>query len=845
MPTHLSPDTRLRRLSGEALPLPDGRWLVRHAGGVSLLGGPAAALIPRVLELAEAGSTVGEIGAALAIEIPEPAVLRLLGSLLGDLLEVGGEATETVADVDSGSTAPVLVLGNGDAAAAVVSRLEQDGHRIESIRDISGIDSGRLAGAALVVVAAEDTPYRTLLDVQRDCLAAGVASLFLTADPDGLRVGPATVPGISPCLGCAQLAALAFLGGEAMVVLATAGGQRAGLAAAEVLPAAAEAVAAEARELLASDGSPALVSGLLLLTAQRGGRRLPVSRSPACPLCGSLEPAADGPRGDLARRAGRLLLEAAERRPSRSLYPEAASPGAGMVRTVGILGGGTAGYLTALALRRKHPGLAVTLLESPDLPIIGVGEATTPLLPQFLHVDLGLDPVTLFREVGPTLKLGIRFLWGEPDTGDFPYPFGPVHPLEALAYEGSLTGCSLQARLMAAGAVPLYPNGEGDHGGWQPAFGTAAAYHLDNQRFVAYLQRQAAAAGVERIEATVTGVERSEDGEEVAALVDRDGRRFSYDLYVDASGFRSFLLEGALGSTWIDFRSSLWTDRAVVGPVPLGGPVRPYTTAQTLSSGWCWGTPQLDADHRGYVFASAFQSPEDAEAEMRAACPGMGEARLVRFRAGRHEHFWKGNVVALGNSHAFVEPLESTALHMLVRQIGLLVQAFPLRLGERGLPARLNRRVAAWWDYLRWFLALHYRFNRRADSPFWRACREDVDVSAHGELLEAFRERGPLSADPALAGAVDFPDPLWGPEGIDLLLLGQGVKGDWTARPALHPAAWAERQRLAHAVAGRAASHGQALALMSERPDLLARFIRPFLAAGPAFPVERRVGRVS
>ncbi|HYH44986.1 MAG TPA: hypothetical protein VEG34_04825, partial [Thermoanaerobaculia bacterium] len=170
MLTNLSPATHLRRLPGEALPLPDGRWLVRHTGGVSLLGGPAAALIPRVLELAEAGSTVGEMTSALAAEIPEPALLRLLGSLLGDLLAVAGEATETIADVDSSAAAPVLVLGNGGAAAVLASRLEQDGHRIESVRDISGIDASRLAGAALVVVAAEDTFYRALLDVQGACL---------------------------------------------------------------------------------------------------------------------------------------------------------------------------------------------------------------------------------------------------------------------------------------------------------------------------------------------------------------------------------------------------------------------------------------------------------------------------------------------------------------------------------------------------------------------------------------------------------------------------------------------------------------------------------------------------
>jgi tryptophan 7-halogenase len=373
---------------------------------------------------------------------------------------------------------------------------------------------------------------------------------------------------------------------------------------------------------------------------------------------------------------------------------------------------------------------------------------------------------------------------------------------------------------------------------WDNRLGTSVAYHLDNRRFVAWLKALAAEAGVERIEATVAEVQVSEDGREVAGLVLGDGRRLAFDLYVDASGFRSLLLERALGCPWVSFAPSLWTDGAVVANVPHGGIVRPYTTAETMKCGWCWSTPQEDADHRGYVFASAFQTPDEAEAEMRRAYPGMGEARLVRFRAGRHERFWQGNVVALGNAYGFVEPLESTALHMLVRQIGLLVSAFPLRRGERGLPEQLNRKVAGWWDYLRWFLALHYRWNRRLDSPFWRACRERVDVSLHEELIAAFRERGPLSTDPAARSGFDYPDPLWGPEGIDLLLLGQGERPRRLPRPALGPRAWEERLHRAREVAGRAAPHETALAALRERPELLAGFVAAFRAAGPAFGVS-------
>jgi tryptophan halogenase len=433
--------------------------------------------------------------------------------------------------------------------------------------------------------------------------------------------------------------------------------------------------------------------------------------------------------------------------------------------------------------------------------------------------------------VRPTFKLGIRFLWGLPETGDFHYPFGPVRFLEPVVHGGDPKDVSLQSMLMAAGAVPLYR----EDGRWTCRLGTEAAYHLDNERFVAWLQRQAAAAGIERIAATVAEVERSEDGEEVRALRTTDGRRLAFDLFVDCTGFRSLLLEQTLGSPWIGFDSSLWTDRAVVGPVPHGGAVRPYTTAETLSSGWCWSTPQEDCDHRGYVFASAFLSPEEAEAEMRRANPGMGPARLVRFRAGRHGHFWKGNVVALGNSYGFVEPLESTALHMLIRQIGLFVRAFPLRRGERGLPEELSRKVGAWWDYLRWFLALHYKFNRRVDSPFWRACRQDVDVSQHAGLLAAFRERGPLTYDPAARAAFDYPDPLWGPEGIDAILLGQGVEG-LRPRPHLDRAAWTGKTRRTHAVAARAVRHEEALHLLAGHPELLDEMVAAFRQAGPAFP---------
>ncbi len=487
---------------------------------------------------------------------------------------------------------------------------------------------------------------------------------------------------------------------------------------------------------------------------------------------------------------------------------------------MGVIGGGTAGYFAALAIRRRFPDLPVTLVESRDVPIIGVGEATTTLMPPFLHAQLGIGMPELFRDVRPTFKLGIRFEWG-PSGGHFNYPFGDADPIEAVAFDGDLATQSLVSMMMDAGSAPVLRGPDGEIVSLLTEL--KFAYHLDNAPFVGFLARIAARAGVAHEEMTIATVTRGEQG--VESLVGTDGRRLSFDLYVDASGFRSLLVEGALASPFESYASSLFCDRAIVGALPHGGRIRPYTTAETMDAGWCWRIPVGDEDHRGYVFSSSFLGEAEAEAEMRAKNPGLGETHIVRFRSGRHRDFWHENVVAVGNAYGFVEPLESTALHMVIVELGYLLAG----LGELAdgkdaasvatFPRFASDAVGAHWDYLRWFLALHYKYNERKETPFWRGARSDVDTSGLAPLVDRFRSAGPWMT--ANGREFEHGDPTFGFSGAMLLLLGQRVKATVTPRPDISPGAWRERVDKQRGVLRWALPHAEALAVLAARHELL------------------------
>jgi tryptophan 7-halogenase len=445
-----------------------------------------------------------------------------------------------------------------------------------------------------------------------------------------------------------------------------------------------------------------------------------------------------------------------------------------MINKVIVLGGGSAGFLAAISLKAKIKDLSVTVIRSKDIGIIGVGEGSTVGLTGFLHKYLGVGHRQFFAVAQPTWKLGLRFIWGP--RPHFHYNFvnsqltGKVPGLpkikafycdQEMQYEDPVSTLMSHDK-----AFERLPNGlPGLHG--------TLAYHFENDKFVRFLESLAGGIGVQVLDDTVLDVRRGEMG--IAGLQLASGRTESADLYLDCSGFSSALLGKAMAEPFVSFKSSLYCDRAVVGGWErTDEPIKPYTTCQTMNSGWCWQIEHETRINRGYVYSSAFASDDEAEREFRAGNPKVTSTRIVKFVSGRYERSWVDNVVAIGNAYGFVEPLEATALGVIAVQSLLLTDSL-IDSGGRVEPTHrrlYNRHIAQFWDNIRAFLAVHYKFNTRIDSPFWRHCLEHTDLAGAQEIVEVYQENGPTSF---WAPSLIDPANQFGLSGYFAMLIGQKV----------------------------------------------------------------------
>ncbi|MCP4461521.1 MAG: tryptophan 7-halogenase [Planctomycetaceae bacterium] len=415
------------------------------------------------------------------------------------------------------------------------------------------------------------------------------------------------------------------------------------------------------------------------------------------------------------------------------------------ISSIVILGGGTAGCLAALGIRKHLPDIPVTLVRSTKMGVIGVGEGTIWSVVNYLHNFLGLEPSDFYRQVCPSIKLGIHYLWGPRDA--FNYTFTPQFTgptsenSHAVGYycDDSFEFANVMSALMAHDKVCLRnPAGE-------PVLKNGFAYHLENKRFVGFLEATAAKQGVQLLDDIVDDVVLNEGG--VQRLMLQSGQEIEGDLFLDCSGFRAELIGRGLNEPFVDFSDSLFCDRAIFGgwerePDDI---YHPYTTAETMDSGWSW---QIEHDHvvnRGYVFCSQFASDTEAEEEFRQRNPKVKDTKAVKFQPGSRRRVWVKNVVALGNAAGFVEPLEATAIGMICDGVVNLVRA--IKSGGSTLMPEIrdayNRNQANSWEIIRDFLALHYRFNTRRDTPFWQACVADTPLGKAQKYVDYYQAVGP------------------------------------------------------------------------------------------------------
>lgn len=443
------------------------------------------------------------------------------------------------------------------------------------------------------------------------------------------------------------------------------------------------------------------------------------------------------------------------------------------ISKVVVLGGGSAGLMAALTLKKKIPALKVSVVHSPDIGVIGVGEGTTLAFPRHFFEFLSINPQSFYLEAEPTWKLGIKFLWGPRPYFFYNFAFEYAKRIPELKrapgfyYDSSLPWLDrASAYMLNDKAFPRRKDG-------LPQFHKNHAFHIENKKLVGWLDGQCRSAGVEFVEATVK-VDGNRD--EIKALITDKGQRIEADLFIDASGFRSELLGRTMREPFCSFADTLFCDRAIIGGWEREDePIHPYTTAETMDAGWCWQIEHENYINRGYVYGSDFMDDDKALDELQKKNPRIKTApRVIKYRSGRYARNWVGNVVGIGNAVGFVEPLEATALQVIAVQTSSLADALLDCLLEPNpsLQGVYNKYNSSQWDDIRDFLAVHYKFNTRLDTPFWQACQNDTPLHSAQSVVDFYRENGPsfLSGNILVDGYNSF-----GIDGYLAMLVGQNV----------------------------------------------------------------------
>jgi tryptophan halogenase len=447
------------------------------------------------------------------------------------------------------------------------------------------------------------------------------------------------------------------------------------------------------------------------------------------------------------------------------------------IRDIVVVGGGTAGWMAAAAFAKSLGAqrYRITLIESDEIGTVGVGEATIPPILHYNRV-LEIDEDEFVRETNATFKLGIEFVdWRRPGQTYF-HPFG----MYGAGIPGGVGFIHYWLRWVSEGGDLNFHHFSAEtDAALQRKFGRAApsgqlpginyAYQFDAATYAAYLRRYSEKRGVTRLEGKVVDVEQNGETGFIEAVKMADGRRIPGDFFIDCSGFRGLLIEGALEAGFDDWCEWLPNNRAAAVPCERAEDPTPFTRSTAREAGWQWRIPLQHRTGNGYVFCDAYISEAEASRLLLDRLDGkaLADPKILRFTTGRRRQSWVKNCVAVGLSSGFLEPLESTSIHLIQVAITKLLELFPRRQVNPRLIERFNAEIEELYLETRDFIIAHYKVTERDDTPFWQYCRNMSVPDSLQARLELFRERGEVRKGPAA---------LFGETSWFAVLYGQGLR---------------------------------------------------------------------
>ena len=417
------------------------------------------------------------------------------------------------------------------------------------------------------------------------------------------------------------------------------------------------------------------------------------------------------------------------------------------IRRIAIVGGGTAGWMAAMILAHKlgPRGVEISVLESPAVPIIGVGEGSTPWLRGFFDM-LGIEESEWMPQCNATYKCGISFdNWStRPGFESYFHPFASMLDNLTLTQfvhnaQARVNGYDVEAHpdkffissYLAKSRLAPKPNRNFPFDVWY-------GYHFDASLVGQFLHKKAVERGVKYVSCHVTTVNMKEDGD-IKSVTTKEAGEVEADFFVDCTGFAGLLIQKAMGTPFLSFAENLFNDSAVAMPTPMGERISSQTISAAMKHGWCWEIPLTNRYGNGYVYSSQFCTADAAEKELREKLGMLDskvEARHLKMKVGRVTKHWNRNCLAVGLSQGFIEPLEATALLFIQRTVQQFVDA--LEEGDMGeaVRERFNDKVNQHFEGTRDYIVTHYKTNTRKDTDYWRANAENTNISP--ALLELY-----------------------------------------------------------------------------------------------------------